>query len=181
MNKIKFKGKRKIQNNLEKKPNETYLDPMTLQIRKNISNKKLYITKFFFDDNFDLINYDLNKPKKNIDEKKNMLIPSLIIDYNELLKLYKVENIIEFIDLNLENKTYNFLNRILNCWIRENLNDLKKNHQILIDIYVNIINKFYKSVNREKIIKYLKVWFKKKNDDSFFINLGNDLIKYLNF
>jgi hypothetical protein len=181
MSKIKIKGKRKIQNNLEKKPDEIYLDPLTLQIRKNISNETLYVTKFFFDDKFNLINYDLNKPNKDINEKKNMLIPSLIIGYSELLKLYHVNNIDEFIESNIENKTYNFLNRILNCWIRDNFDDLKKNHQILIDIYINIINKFYKNANNKKIINFLKIWFKKKNNDSFFINLGDDLIKYLNF
>jgi hypothetical protein len=178
-----LKGKRKIQNNyLEKKPNESYLDPLTLQIRKNISNQTLYVTKFYFDDNFNLINYSLDKPTDNMNNKKNMLIPSLVINYNELLKLYNINNIIEFINLNIDIKPYAFINRILNCWIRQNFNDLNKNYKILIDIYFNVIDKFYKKqIDKNEINKYLKYWFKKKIKESFFLNLGDDIIKYLNF
>jgi len=176
-----LKGKRRIKiNHLEKKPDEKFLDPQLLIIKQNISNDNIYITKFAFDDELNLVNVSADRPNNNLNEKKMMLTPSLIINSNEILKLYKVDDISEFINSHIKNKSYNFLNRILNCWIRNNIDDLKKNYNILIDIYIEIINQFYKEIaNKNKIIKYLKYWLKKNNKNSFFINLGDDLIKFL--
>jgi len=109
-----------------------------------------------------------------------MLTPSLLLPSSELLKIYEVKDINDFIKSNLEDNNFSFINRILNCWIRENFNDLKKNNNILINIYYQIFNNIIDKKIFEKECKiFLNKWFKNKNIDTFFMDLGNDLEKYL--
>lgn len=176
MNKNLYNGNRKIKS-------EMYLDPLILQIQKKKS--KDYITQFSFDKNMNLINYS-DKPNKNYDDFMRM--PSLLIPYTEILKLYNIDNLndmIDYINLNLETKLFDSINRILNCWIRLNFNYLKKNNKILLNIYYKIFNHYYPNIiTDEKIFNkkcsdYINDWFKNKNENSFFSNLGNNLKNYL--
>jgi hypothetical protein len=186
MNKINFKDTRVIKKeSLKIDADEWFLNPLTLELEENISKNPLYLTKFFFDDNNNLINYKVEKPKNQNDASKFMLTPSLLIDSSELLKLYgiiDVTTLTEFIDNNIDNVYFSSINRIINCWIRDNFNQLQKNNKILINIYVKLFTKFYNINNKtltNAIDLFIIKWFKNKNKDDFFLNLGGDLIKYL--
>ena len=188
MNKINFKGNRNIKKeNPEIKPEDKFLNPLNLFIETNKLNDPMYVTSYYFDDDKNLTNYTLEKPKKYIDIKKIMLTPPLLINHNELLKIYNIYDtniLIEFIDNNIETKLFDSLNRIINCWIRQNFNQLIKTNKILIPIYFKLFKKFYnfnvddKNFNKD-IELYLIKWFKLKKSTDFFINLGQDLINYL--
>jgi hypothetical protein len=186
MNKINFKGTRVIKKeSLKINADEWFLNPLTLQLERNTQKNPLYLTKFFFDDNNNLINYKVEKPKNQNDASKFMLTPSLLIDTNELLKLYGIIDITtltEFIDNNIDDSYFRTMNRIINCWIRDNFNQLQKTNKILINIYVKLFTKFY-NINDKTLTNTIDLfiikWFKNKNKDDFFLNLGDDLIKYL--
>jgi len=188
MNKINFKGNRNIKKeNLKIEPGDKNLNPLSLNIYENIYNVPVYMTSYYFDNDKKLTNYTSEKPKEFIDMKKIMLTPPLLINHNELLKIYNIYNInilIEFIDDNIETKLFDSLNRIINCWIRQNFNQLIKTNKILIPIYFKLFKKFYNfnidDNNFNKDIKlYLIKWFKLKKSTDFFLNLGQDLINYL--
>jgi hypothetical protein len=188
MNKINFKGKRIIKKeNIKIEPNEIFLNPLTLKIEENQKNEPIYLTSFHFNKENKLINYEKETPKNYIDDNKFMLTPPLLIHSNELLKIYNINdinNLIKFIDYNIETKLFDSLNRIINCWIRENFNELVKNNKILIPLYLKLFRKFNSFKVDDKIINkdielFMIKWFKKKNSIEFKINLGMDLIKYL--
>jgi hypothetical protein len=188
MNKINFNGKRIIKKeNFKIEPNQTFLNPLTLKIEENLKNEPIYLTSFYFNEDNKLINYKKETPKNYINENKFMLTPPLLIHSNELLKIYNINDInslVEFIDYNIETKLFNSLSRIINCWIRENFNELVKSNKILIPLYFKLFKKFYnfkvddKTINKDIELFIIK-WFKKKNSIEFNINLGMDLIKYL--
>lgn len=183
MNKIYLKDNRKIKKfSLKVEKDEQVLNPLTLNLYINDKDKDIYITKYFFDKDKNLEFKTNDKIINSYDEKKFMLTPSLLISSSELLKIYEIEDIGNFIKANLENNNFSFINRILNCWIRENFNDLKKNNQILINIYYQIFNNIInidKKIFENECKVFLNKWFKNKNIDSFFMDLGNDLEKYL--
>lgn len=186
MNKISLKNNRKIKKYIVKiKKDEIELNPLILKLYHNDTDKDIYITTYFFDKNKELKYDTKEKIDDNYDEKTFMLTPSLLIQSSELLKIYEITEIDDFIKSNLENNYFPFINRILNCWIRENFNDLKKNNNILINIYYQIFIKFFSNIdiNKKLFEKECKVffnkWFNNKNSDIFNINLGNDLEKYL--
>lgn len=188
MNKINFKGTRVIKkDSFKKDSDEVFLNPLTLKIEKNDLKNPLYLTKFFFDDNNNLINYKVENPKNQTDASKFMLTPSLLIQSNELIKLYGIIDIttlIEFVDNNIDNIYFDSLNRIINCWIRDNFSQLQKTNKVLINIYIKLFIKFYNfNIDNKSLTKVIELfiikWFKDKNKNNFFLNLGNDLIKYL--
>jgi len=185
MNKNLYNGNRKIKSEIYSNPLSIYIDPLTLELRTKEKEAKEYITQFSFDKNMNLINTS-DKPNKNYDEFMKM--PSLLIPYTEILKLYNIDNlndIIDYINLNLETKLFDSINRILNCWIRLNFNYLKKNNNILLNIYYKIFNHYYPNIiTYEKIFNkkssdYINNWFKNEKENSFFLNLGDNLKNYL--
>jgi len=186
MNKVSLKDNRKIKKYILKvKKNDIELNPLILKLYHNNTDDDIYITTYFFDKNNELRYDTKEKINDNYDEKTFMLTPTLLLQSSELLKIYDVKDINEFIKFNLENNYFSFINRILNCWIRENFNDLKKNNNILISIYYKIFNKFFTNINiNKKLFEkecniFFYKWFKNKNSEIFNINLCNDLEKYL--
>jgi hypothetical protein len=174
-----YNGKRKI------KPTTTeYIDPLTLLIYDN-TKPNTYPTQFLFDKNMNLVNTS-NVPNNNYNEFMKM--PSLLIPYTEILKLYNINNdsdIINYIKLNLETELFVSINRILNCWIRLNFTYLKKNHKILTNIYYTLFNHYFPSITsnenifNKNCLNYLDKWFQKNNQYSFNLDLGNDLNNFL--
>jgi len=182
MNKNIYNGNRKIKNDIESSK-KLYLDPLTLDFIHKKPNE--YITKFSFNKNMNLINTS-EIPNNNYNDF--MKIPSLLIPYTEILKLYNINNlndIINYIDFNLETKLCDSINRILNCWIRSNFSYLKKNNKILVDIYYKIFNHYFpdiisdEKIFNKKCLKYFDNWFKEENEKSFFLNLGENLKNFL--
>ena len=171
---------------LKIEPNNINIHPLTLEMIKNNDNDTGYFTKYFIDN--DKIN-NISKNSNNSLENKFMLTPSLLLPHYEYLKIHNINDIndlVLFIDNNLNNYKFPYINRILNCWIRTNFTYLKKNNNILLSIYNKIFEFYFKSniflnkniINNESK-KFINNWFKNKNSESFFINFGNDFEKYL--
>jgi hypothetical protein len=186
MIKKNLKGNRIIKKELnEIKKNDIYLDPFTLEIGENTNNESIYLTKYYFDDNKNLLNTTKNKNNVLLNDKF-MLTPPLLISTNNFLRIYDINclnELIIYIDKNLKTKSYDSLNRIINCWIRDNFEDLKKNNKILCNIYFKIFNNFYNYKDEKDFIKntsnYIEKWFNLNDKDNFKLNLGNDIKKYL--
>lgn len=162
---------------------EEFLHPNSLEIMK--SNTTLYPSKFFIKDNLlnnVIIDKNFNKiPEQQI--KNFMITPSIILTFDSILEIYNIssiDNLIEFINNN-KDKTYEFINRVINCWIRKNFDDLKSYNKILISIYRNLYNKYYSDleIDKKRCKKFISYWLKNKNISDFNLNLGNDLKKYL--
>lgn len=188
--KIKILSSNIIDNNQDK-----YLHPNDLSLLTvpdaNTNNiftlSKYYILNNKIKDTSKPINNVL-KSKLNIDNSKYMLTPSVILSSESILQLYKIESIDDLVltinNFIVDNKNFNTINRILNSFIKANLNDLKKNnkiiYKIIIDLFKNYFPRFEIKNNEIKILEYIKKWFNEKNDNEFNFNLFYDIKNFLN-
>lgn len=178
------KNIKKIGNKINK--GDIYMHPNSLILHKN---DKLSIcpTKYYINNNKLLDNESSNNCKdiNNYESRKFMLYPSTVIIYNEILKIY---NIVSFDDLFdkitdlIKNNTFITINRIINCWIRNNYDDLKNKNKILVSIYKFVFNYYNKKleVDESKLYDEINKWFKFHTTNDFNLNLGEEIIKNLN-
>jgi len=173
-----------IGNKVKKK--ETYLHPNTLQIIETQYINE-YPSKYYIRDEDVLFRNITDKyNKKNKKELvKYMLYPSTVIIYNEILNLYNIISYDDLFDkvkeLTTEDTPYHTINRIINCWIRLNYKDLKKNNKILINIYLFILNHYYPNIeiDKDNLIDLINKWFISNKESTFNLDLGNDIMQYL--
>jgi hypothetical protein len=173
-----YKGNRILKNDpMEIKPNDIGFNPLITNNIVNNSDVPLYFSKFFLKNN-NLTNVTDDKSLKlNIEFGAT---PSIIIPSSEFLVMHDINNIndlIEYIKINIDTNTFDYNNRILNCFIRKNYKELAKNNKILTDIYLSILKN--NKINKKDIEIFIKKWFKNNNSDNFFLNLGNELENYL--
>lgn len=173
-----------IGNKVKKK--ELYLHPNTLDVREQEYINE-YPTKYYIKN--DKIAYKVITEKYDKKNKKElvkyMLTPSTVIMYNEILNLYNIisyDNLFDKIkELTSIDTPYHTINRIINCWIRSNYKDLKKNNKILINIYLFILNHYYPNIeiDKDNLIDLINEWFISNKQSTFNLDLGNDIMQYL--
>lgn len=174
-----------ISSNLSDNINDEILHPNNLLLYSSKNNNTAMLTKDYILDN-KIVNYKYipnNKLNLKIDDKKYMLTPSIILSSESILQLYKIESVDDLIEtvnnFIKNNKNFYTINRILNVFIKNNLDDLKKNHGIIYKIIIDLINNYYPEFknNEKKILEYIKIWFKNKNENDFDFDLFNNIIK----
>lgn len=192
--------KRKIKiissNIIENDNTQSILNPNNLDLYKTKDDKSIVmLTKYYIfnrdlkdikviNDNNDTLKKNLKKNLK-IDNQKYMLTPSVILSSESILQLYEIEsidNLIETITIYIKNnKNFNTINRILNSFIKANLDDLKKNNKIIYTIIIDLINNYYPKFknNEKKISDYIKTWFTNKHENDFDFDLFNNIKKFL--
>jgi hypothetical protein len=94
-----------------------------------------------------------------------------------------IDDIINYIDNNIDNNKLRQIIRLLKCWIRINLNNLQLYIHIIENIYIKILYKYFnikKDLDLENNIKdYIKYWIKKNNNNTVFnLDLFYDLVIY---
>lgn len=181
-----YKGSNEIVNIL---PNSRIMDPIFSKLT-NFIPQQTCLKKLDLDNNKNLTNYNKYKCITNLnDYKKHLYIPPIGITSNTLLKIYDIDTID---DLNLLYDQYNdgtinyiTFNRVLNCWIKNNIDFLKNNNFLekiyykLLSIYLN--PKIISKINLEKEIKeYINTILTKKSYDMFEFDLLDDMIKFFN-
>ncbi len=157
---------------------ELYLHPITLELSKNVSSKKICPSTFYYKDGslFTFINRDdTNLTDKDI--QSYMALPYLNLNIENMLKIYNINDIDSFVS-NINKmismkKPFNTINRIINIWIRQNYNELIDNYGILEAIYNKLAKVYFpkKKINNEDI----KKWFKNNKFDNFHLDLGKHL------
>jgi hypothetical protein len=198
MKQISVSGKRSLNNvTLEKKASfssnnnilkvekdDVVLHPNTLQIVSGGETDSIYLSNYYFDNTNNLKTVNKNYNDNVIFHDNYMTIPNLLLNPTEFIKVFNVstiDDLLEYINLNLDKMLFASINRVVNIWIRNNLNDLKKHNEILIKIYTILFNHYYPKINlNNNIIKsFIKKWIKNKNNNLLFLNLGNDLYYFL--
>lgn len=183
-----------ISSNLTNNNNDEILDPNNLGLITNdntfvltknyILNNQLVNTKIISNNKFNLKTGDSKLDNHN-HNRKYMLYPSVILSSESILQLYEIETIDDLIEtVNnyiKNNKNFYTINRILNVFIKNNLDDLKKNNGIINKIIIDLFNNYYPEFknNEKKIIDYIKLWFKNQNENDFYFDLFNNIIKFL--
>lgn len=164
------------------KPNEIYLHPSSLLLNKNTDNVDIIPTQYYINNNnvithtqeniLDIYNQDFNN---------YIYTPNLLISENNFLTINNINNIddlIQFIDKHINNLTK--VNRIINCYIKSNYNDLKIHNNILISIYIKLFKLHHNiDINQKKINKLIDKWFLHYNKNSFHTDLYTFLFNNL--
>ncbi len=178
------KGTRKIKClGNEVKPNEFYLHPITLTLGKNKNDKNICPSEIYLDKNSkgEYKTRTIALPDKKLSERDiqtYMSLPYLKLDPHQILHIYKintVDDIMEFTNKSInEKKEFETINRIINIWIRENLDDLQSNnHTILFKIYKILGKKFYPKIEIDE--SNISKWIKKIKYNDFKLDLGEYL------
>jgi hypothetical protein len=166
---------------------EIFMHPTNLSVYINYNDNYRCPTKYYIN-NDNIIDMDKNNYCKNInnyESRKFMLTPSSVIRYNDILKIY---DIISFDDLFdkikdlINDNTFITINRLINCWIKSNFDDLKNKNKILVSIYKFIFNTYNPKlqIDELELSKEINKWFKSQKNSNFYINLGEEIIKNLN-
>ena len=175
------KGTRKIKClGREVKPDEYYIHPITLALGKNKNNIDICASDIYYDKNSkgEYKTKSITKPDRQLSERDIqtfMALPYLRLDPNQVLHIYNINNVDDIVNFTTnsinEKKEYETINRIINIWIRENIDDLQKtaeSHNVLEKIY-KILGKYF---NKDFDLKKISKWIEKINYDDFNLNLG---------
>jgi hypothetical protein len=174
-----------ISSNISDNIDDYILHPNNLLLVKKSDDSSFVLTKDYILNNKIKNDKPINNNKFNlkIDDRKYMLFPSVILSSESILQLYKIESVDDMIEtvnnFIKNNKNFYTINRILNVFIKNNLDDLKKNHGIIYKIIIDLIDNYYPEFknNEKKILEYIKIWFKNKNENDFDFDLFNNIIK----
>lgn len=164
------------------------LHPVTTNIidTRNFMNP-ICLTKMYISNNKlnTYNNYICNGENKYKDYIK---LPPIYLDSYDLLQIYSINDIESLnIWIDINQSTYNILtiNRVLNCWIQNNIDIIKINNNLINKIYFNLISKYInpnnlKKIDLDKEIKnYINYWIEKYNKDEK-KDLFNDILNYIN-
>jgi len=153
-----------------------YINPICLT-KLHISNNKLKI--------YD--NYVCNGENKY---KEYIQLPPFGLSSSDLLQIYNINNIDNlnyWIETNIEEYNIFTLNRVLNCWIINNIDILKIHNNFLESICKLLLekgkyieDKIIEHDNFNKEVKYfIDYWIDNYNTDDKNLDLLNDLKNYL--
>jgi len=165
-------GTRKIKcfgNSVE--TNEIYLHPITLALFKNAASKKVCPSELYYKNGkayYEIVSDE--NTLSNMDIQRFMALPYLNLNLGQMLQIYKILNVddmVLWIDTMLENnKPFNYIKRILNIWIRYNIEDLKKNNKIIYTL-IKKISKHYKLNLIEDTEEKINKWIQNKDLNDF--------------
>ncbi len=116
----------------------------------------------------------------------NKYVSPIPIKSNDILEIYNIINMDDlekWVKTNLDDINFFTINRIINCWIRCNLNILKKHPKYVIYIIYIIFKYYFKDIDLKKYSKnidsYIIKWLKKKKIKDYDLNLYYDLKEYM--
>lgn len=182
-------NKRIIKNDiLTLQPKSQTVHPITLSMIDNKLDKPLCLTKYqMVNSKIEMVqNYKCQN--ENVDIKSIMTLPPIGISANDILQIYdiySIDSIKELLDN--EEKNFFYINRLLNCFIRVNFDDLKNYNNSLENISLKILTMFFKkiinTIPNDKIKKtikdYVDYWINKNNSSNFNIDFVNNMVEYL--
>jgi hypothetical protein len=168
--------------------NTRTIEPILVRITKKIPNPTCLTKANLNDNNIQFYNNYKCTTNAN-DYKKYLYVPPIGISSDNILKIYDIDSIdsLNLLVSNMieEGKNIYTINRILNCWIRNNFN-LINNNKFLEKIYYKLLtieldSKIVDKIDLEKEIKkFINNWVSKKKSDDFELNLFEDLYFSLN-
>jgi hypothetical protein len=195
---MSIKGKRIIKNenftsnNIEisNVPNNTFaMHPVTMILYEKNKNP-LCLTKNYLDNNNNIKfhhDYKCQNQTNASDYKKKLYVPPIGLSSVDLLSIYNIQS---FDDLNnwiedefKEGANNNTVNRILNCWIKNNINLFKNNNFLenkIVPIYQKLLSiTIPRSIKSEEIKSIMIDWFNKKSSNDFYFDLLEDIIHHI--
>jgi len=161
------------------------INPLTMLVSKNQKENICTTNQVDFINFFSNMASNCNEKVSRSDIIKNMLFPSINFNHKYILKMYNISNIDSlkiWTENNINQKSSNTIFRIINCWINENINDLKLFNNALFDIIKLVLIKFTKikeSIINKELLNFIDYWINKYDENNFNLNLITDFKNYL--
>ncbi len=175
-------------------PNTKLLHPLFL-LPIGFNNESMCLTKFHVDNNNKISTvkpYNCAPNNDNNKYNKYLYTPPIGFVSSDILEMYKINSIdslVNWIDDNYETKNLLTLNRIVNCWIRQNIDLLLQHSTLLGKIIIKLLliyNKMTRNIvqNNETEInkdvkKYIEYWITKNKEQPFYMDLLEDLVQHI--
>lgn len=188
-------SKKIISDKLE--PEDVYIDPITFHLRKNEKNKNIYLTKpIIIKRKYDpygvkfknIVNANETQGYRKLNKQEVedfYLTPEIEFGTALVLKqlyIYDFEDLKKWVEKEIPKDNNNFIIRILDYWIEENILNLDKNSSGLVDLFKKVlILKYPKLKNsiEKDIKKFWDYWITKIKPEDFDINFEMDFKNYL--
>lgn len=172
------------------KKNEAYLHPVYLRLEANTKDR-FVCPSLSTKTTKGIVNFKkINKPVEFTDKELAQFMTSPYIDLNEeiilndIYNIYDIDDLVNHINDSVTKKIlFHTVNRTINIWIYNNINDLLDNYKILYKIY-KIINKHYWEkikLNDDDFKKKTLIFIESyiKNYEDFNFDIGKNLYKFL--
>jgi len=174
-------GTRKIKcfgNSVE--TNEFFLHPITLALSQNTTNKKVCPSELHYKDGkpYYATPSDENK-LSNMDIQRFMALPYLNLNLGQMLQIYGIMNVDDMVawtnNMLEHDKPYSYIKRMINIWIRYNIDDLKNNNKIIYSL-IKKITKHYKLSLKDDAENRINKWIQNKDLNDFDFDIFNHVI-----
>ncbi len=165
--------------------NSRVMNPITMSLYQNKEVDPICLTKFNIDkksNNFYIKKYNCKTDPNNY--QKYLYLPPIGLFSRDILTIYQIESVDSLTNFIEETENIYTLNRVLNCWVRQNLDLVKNNNNFLVKIYSKLLSNIYKNRplagDLEKLIKdYIDKWLQKKSENELYFDLYSDLINFI--
>jgi hypothetical protein len=166
---------------------QKFLHPLLLQVvipnDDNIVPTELYYSKEGEPRSY-IKQKNTNKYSK-FDLQKFMALPYINLNPSSFLTIYNIYNfddLMDYINNNInKNIPENNITRIIEMFIKDNIDELILYNKSLYRLFEPINDKFWKlKFDKENVIKFIDKYIKKNNIDEFNYNLTKNLFNFLN-
>jgi len=163
--------------------NSVLLHPLTSTMIRNDSMNPICLTKFNLKNNKLKITNKYKCETNNNMYKQYLYIPPISIQSKDILNMYDIDTIDSlriYVKENIENGNMITIKRIINCWIKNNIEILKNYNDGLEKILSYIINRYSKDENKNINIKnFVDYWIDKNSNISFNFDIIEDFSNYI--
>ena len=189
MNKRIIKKEKFTGNDITNVPtNSSLLHPLTGTIINNDGMNPLCLTKFNLKNNKLKITNKYKCDTNNNMYKQYLYIPPITIQIKDILEIYDINTIDSlktYFKENIESGNIITIKRILNCWIKNNIEILKNYNDGLEKILGSIVNRFYTDKdlfenNNISIKNFVDYWIDKNSNLPFNFDILADFNNYIN-
>jgi len=168
--------------------NSSLLHPLTSTIINNDSTNPLCLTKFNLKNNKLKITNKYKCETNNNMYKQYLYIPPITIQIKDILEMYDINTIDSlkiYVKENIESGNIITIKRIINCWIKNNIEILKNYNDGLEKILGSIVNRFYTDKdlfenNNISIKNFIDYWIDKNSNLPFNFDILADFNNYIN-
>lgn len=188
MNKRIIKKEKFTGNDIVNVPSNTsLLHPLSSMMIRNDSTNPMCLTKFNLQNNKLKITNKYKCENNNNKYKQYLYIPPIFIQSKDILTMYDIDTIDSlktYVKENIESGNSITIIRIINSWIKNNIETLKNYNDSLEKILGYLVNRYFvdKNIIENKNISiknFVDYWIDKNSNIPFNFDIVNDFSNYI--
>jgi hypothetical protein len=167
--------------------NTSLLHPLTSTMIRNDSMNPVCLTKFNLQNNKLKITNKYKCENNNNMYKQYLYIPPITVPIKDILDMYDINTIDSlktYVKENIDSGNINTIRRIINCWIKNNIDILKNYNDGLERILESLANRYYTNKdlfkNNISIKNFVDYWIDKNSNLPFIFDIMEDFDNYIN-